>query len=124
MEEHDALLEDVRHHRKLAKLRLKRLLQAAQIKSPFDDESDVVEFVVFNYHHTRFNTFFAQMRGMFASAPHAVDKDALVLVMSDVWHYYPHSSLDGKSPAEILDAGQPLGRWKTKPTKRTNRSSA
>jgi hypothetical protein len=41
--------------------------------------------------------------------------------MGDVWHYFPHTSLNGKSPAEIVDAGAQLGRWKTKPVKRSSR---
>ena len=111
------LSEDVSNHRKSTELRLLWLLQRAQIDSPID----MIQWVVLNYHHTRFNTFFSQMKAMFASAPSPVDKDALLLVMSDVWHYFPHVSLAGKSPAEIVDAGDTLGRWQTKPVTRSNR---
>lgn len=115
------LTEDIATHRKMAEVRLLRLLQRAQINSPTDPPLDMILWIVFDYHHTRFNTFFSQMTAMFASAPAAVDKDALFLVMVDVWHYFPHNSLNGKSPAEIVDAGDTLGRWKTKPARRSNR---
>jgi hypothetical protein len=115
------LIQDVASHRKMTELRLLRLLQRAQIDSSFDSPIDMIQWVVFDYHHTRFDTFFSQMTAMFASAPVAVDKDALFLVMGDVWHYFPHTSLNGKSPAEIVDAGAQLGRWKTKPVKRSSR---
>jgi hypothetical protein len=122
MSDREALLEDVLNHRTLAELRLKRLLRQAQINEPLDDEVDMIEFLVLSYHHTRLNLFFAHMRCIFASAPQAVDKDALVLVMNDLWHYFPHRSLDGKSPAEIFDEGKTLGRWKTKPVRRARPS--
>ncbi len=111
------LTEEVAIHRKMTEVRLLRLLQGAQI----DSSIDMVQWLVLNYHHTRFNTFYTQMTAMFASAPAAVDKDALFLVMADVWHYFPHTSLNGKSPVEILDASGTLGRWKTKPTRRVSR---
>jgi hypothetical protein len=115
------LTEDIAIHRKMTEVRLQRLLQRAQIDSPFHSSLDMILWVALDYHHTRFNTFFSQMTAMFASAPAAVDKDALFLVMVDVWHYFPHNSLGGKCPAEIVDAGDTLGRWKTKPTRRSNR---
>ncbi len=118
---HADLMEDIATHRKMTEVRLLRLLQRAQIDSPTDPPLDMILWIVSDYHHTRFNTFFSQMTAMFASAPAAVDKDALFLVMVDVWHYFPHNSLGGKSPAEIVDAGDTLGRWKTKPVRRSNR---
>jgi hypothetical protein len=114
------LLADVSSHRKLTKTRLLRLLQRAQFTQSIET-FEMVQFVVSSYHHSRFNTFFAQMTSMFAKAPAAVDKDALFLVMVAVWHYFPHVSLNGKSPAEIVDAGDPLGRSKTKPVRRSSR---
>jgi|SRR5665213_173424 len=113
------LIEDVANHRKMAEVRLRRLLQRAGFGMP--DEVEMIQSVVLDYHHTRFNTFFSQMTAMFASAPAAVDKDALFLVMADVWNYFPHVSLSGKSPAEIMDTGETLGRWKTKPVRRSSR---
>jgi hypothetical protein len=113
------LIEDVANHRKMTEVRLRRLLQRAGFGLP--DEVEMIQSIVWHYHHTRFNTFFSQMTSMFASAPAAVDKDALILVMADVWNYFPHVSLRGQSPAEIMDAGETLGRWKTKPVKRSNR---
>ena len=120
MDEHRALLDDVSSHRMVTEVRLQRLLKRAQIDAPVD----LIEFLVLTYHHTRLGTFCSQMRGMFASAGAPVDKDALTFVLNDLWHYFPHSSLGGKSPAEIVDAGQTLGRSKTKPTRRANRSAA
>jgi hypothetical protein len=114
------LLADVSNHRKLTKTRLLRLLQRAQFTQSIET-FEMVQYVVLSYHHTRFNTFLAQITSMFAKAPAAVDKDALFLVMVDVWHYFPHVSLNGKSPAEIVDAGDTLGRWKTKPVRRSSR---
>jgi hypothetical protein len=117
MESDADLAEDVSRHRRITERRLRRLLEQAQIDEPIN----LIQWIVLDYHHTRFNTFFAQMLSMFASAPAPVDKDALLLVMDDAWHYFPHLSLGGKCPAEILDAGETLGRWKTKPVKRSNR---
>jgi hypothetical protein len=116
---HADLPDDISNRRRVAEERLRRLLQQAGFGLP--DEVDTIQYLVSYYHHTRFNTFFSQITSMFASAPAAVDKDALFLVMTDAWHYFPHDSLHGKSPAEILDAGETLGRWKTKPIKRSNR---
>lgn len=113
------LLEDVHNHRKNTEERLRRLIQRAGLGLP--DEVEMIQSVVWHYHHTRFNTFFSQMTSMFASAPAAVDKDALFLVMADVWNYFPHVSLSGKSSVEIMDAGETLGRWKTKPVRRSSR---
>jgi hypothetical protein len=113
------LIEDVANHRKATEERLRRLLQQAGFGLP--DEVDMIQYLVSYYHHTRFNTFFSQITSMFASAPTAVDKDALLLVMTDAWHYFPHASLSGKSPVEIMDAGETLGRWKTKPVRRSSR---
>jgi hypothetical protein len=100
---------------------IEELSRSAYVWAGFDlpDEVETILWLVSNYHHTRFNTFFSQMTAMFASAPAAVDKDALFLVMADAWHYFPHDSLNGKSPAEIVDAGETLGRWKTKPVRRS-----
>jgi hypothetical protein len=114
------LIADVSNHRRLTKTRLLRLLQRAQFTESIET-FEMVQYVVWSYHHTRFNTFFAQMTSMFANAPAAVDKDALFLVMVDVWHYFPHQSLNEKPPVEILDAGETLGRWKTKPVRRSSR---
>jgi len=83
------------------------------------DEVEMIQYLVSYYHHTRFNTFFSQITSMCLSAPAAVDKDALFLVMTDAWHYFPHTSLGGKCPAEVFDAGETLGRWKTKPVKKS-----
>jgi hypothetical protein len=114
------LVADVSNHRRLTKTRLLRLLQRAQFTQSIET-FEMVQYVVWSYHHTRFSTFFAQMVSMFANAPAAVDKDALFLVMVDFWHYFPHQSLNGKSPIEILDTGETLGRWKTKPVRRSSR---
>lgn len=86
-----------------------------------ETDIDIVQYIVFAYHHTLFGRWFSQMTSMFASAPIAVDKDALFFTMVDVWHYFPHDSLGGKCPADIVDAGNTLGRWKTKPIPRSNR---
>ena len=80
-----------------------------------------MEYIVYAYHHTLFRRWFSQMTHMFAGASTAVDKDALFFVMVDVWHYFPHASLGDRCPAEIVDSGETLGRWKTKPTKRATR---
>jgi hypothetical protein len=113
------LTKDVLEHRRITHLRLLELFKRAGL----GDSTDMVEWVVFDYHHTRFSNFFAQMAGMFVSAPFAVDRDAVRLVIHDLWYYFPHESLNGKSPAEVFDAGEPLGRWKTKPISRGNAGS-
>jgi hypothetical protein len=56
------LTKDVLEHRSISHLRLLELLKRAGI----GDSTDMVEWVVFDYHHTRFTNFFAQMAEMFA----------------------------------------------------------
>jgi hypothetical protein len=89
--------ENILHHRRLTEERLVRLLKVAEIDSPLG----LIQSLVLDYHHSRFNLFLSQMTTMFKKAPKPVDKGALLIVIQDAWNYFPHLSLQGKCPAEI-----------------------
>lgn len=86
------------NHRKLTESRLTRLLEQAAI----DDPPGLVQYVIYEYHHTRFTLFLKQMIAMFKSSGKRIDKGLLLMVIQDAWNYFPHSSLQGKCPAEIF----------------------
>jgi hypothetical protein len=84
--------------RRLTEARLARLLQMPGIDVPLD----VVEFVIFEYHHDRFNTYIAQWLAMFALSERPLDERSVLLIIEDAWNYFPHRSLHGRSPAEVM----------------------
>lgn len=85
-------------HRKLTEARLERLLKKAGLD---DVPLGLAQSVILDYHHTRFDSFFAQMSEMFKQSPKRVDRGAVKIVMQDAWNYFPHLSLRGKCPAEL-----------------------
>ena len=89
---------EIFQHRAATEVRLARLLQMAEIDLPIA----AIKSVILDYHHTRFTLFFAQMTAMFKSAEMRVDKAVWSIVIQDAWNYFPHLSLDGRCPAEIM----------------------
>jgi hypothetical protein len=98
-------LRKIEAHRKLTARRLSCLLEEAGL----DLHPDMVEFVIFRYHHTRDYLFEAQMKAMFKSSGRHVEKGLFLMVIRDAWNYFPHQSLSGGCPAQnlaILDERQ------------------
>jgi hypothetical protein len=98
-------LRKIEAHRKLTMRRMSSLLEEAGIDLPVD----MIEFVIFRYHHTRDYLFEAQMKAMFKSAARPIEKDIFLMVIRDAWNYFPHQSLSGGCPAQnlaILDERQ------------------
>jgi hypothetical protein len=77
---------------------LARLLQLPGIELPLD----VIQSIIFDYHHTSFKTYSAQMLALFALSECTIDEDVVLLIIEDAWNYPPHRSLDGRSPAEVM----------------------
>jgi hypothetical protein len=42
------------------------------------------------------------MLALFRSAGHLADEDAVAAVIQDAWNYFPHRSLKGRCPAEVM----------------------
>jgi hypothetical protein len=83
--------------RRLTEARLARLLQMPGIDVPLD----VIKFLIFDYHHTRFNDYTAQLLAMFALSERPLDERFVLSIIEDAWNYFPHRSLNGRSPAEV-----------------------
>lgn len=96
--------QEIATHRALTQTRLHRLLEKAGI----DNEPGLIEFIVLKYHHTRYTLFRKQMESMFKTG-RKLEKGLISIVIQDVWNYLPHSSLQGRCPAEVffsqLDGG-------------------
>jgi hypothetical protein len=63
---------------------------------------DMVRFLIFDCHHTRFNTYLSQLLVLFSPLPNHIDENTLITVLQDAWNCFPHRSLNGRSPAEVL----------------------
>jgi hypothetical protein len=84
--------------RRATKICLARLLDEAEIEMPVD----AIQSLAAGYHHTRFKTYLTQLFALFATGVHRIEMDTLLPVLQDVWNYFPHDSLDGRSPAEVM----------------------
>jgi hypothetical protein len=84
--------------RRSTEARLSRLLQKAGTDFPVD----AIQSLVFGYHHTRFNTYLVQLRTLFASLDNPVNENVALPLIEDAWNYFPHESLNGRSPAEVM----------------------
>jgi hypothetical protein len=78
--------------------RLADLMQLANIDIP----AATIKSVIFEDEHTEFRSYLNDMLALFADAKHTMDEDKLLSVVQDAWNYFPHRSLDGRSPAEVL----------------------
>ena len=78
--------------------RLSDLLQKSEVGLPLD----TIRNLIFEYNHAHFKTYVAQMLTLFRSARHPADEDAVVAVIQDAWDYFPHRSLNGRCPAEVM----------------------
>src|SRR6476660_1204488 len=89
---------DIAVYRSHLAARLSDLLQESEVGLPLD----AVQNLIFEYNHARFKTYVAQMLALFRSAGHLADEDAVVAVIQDAWNYFPHRSLNGRCPAEVM----------------------
>jgi hypothetical protein len=89
---------EIIRRRVLTETRLTQLLEEAG----GDVTLNIIQFLIFDYHHTRSSTYFAQLFALFSSLPNGTGIDTLLPVIEDAWNYFPHRSLDGRCPAEIL----------------------
>jgi hypothetical protein len=88
--------------RRLTEARLARLVQEANLDIPIS----AITSAIAGYHHTRFQVYLADFAATFATTQYRINEDRLLSVLEDAWNYFPHKSLRGCSPAEIL-ADQP-----------------
>jgi hypothetical protein len=85
-------------YRRIVEARLSDLLDKAQTGL----KADAIQSLVFDYHHTRSDAYAAQMLSLFASSKSPLDDDEVISVTRDAWNYFPHRSLMGRCPAELL----------------------
>jgi hypothetical protein len=88
----------IKRRRSLTEALLSRLLEQAHTGVPVD----LIKSVIFDYSHKRFNLYVRQLFAMFDSSPHPIGEDILLPVIADAWNYFPHKSLNGRSPAEVM----------------------
>jgi hypothetical protein len=94
---HDA--NSIRAYRTLTELRLSDLLEETHSPATLDDiqrlifdESDLLPP----------SHYFRQIIAMFHTAAKKIDDGALLRVVQDAWNYFPHLSLSGHCPVEVL----------------------
>jgi hypothetical protein len=89
---------EVKRRRALVEARLSRLIENAQIVLTIED----IKVLTFYHPHERFDAYIQQMFAIFDAGGHPVDEDTLLPVIQDAWNYFPHRSLNGRSPAEVF----------------------
>jgi hypothetical protein len=90
--------KEIDRRRRLTEARLSRLLR----KAGADISVEVIETLIFGYHHTRFKTYRARLLALFSTLENFIDKDVLLPIVEDAWNYFPHDSLNGRSPADLI----------------------
>jgi hypothetical protein len=98
MKDFDPDPKEIDRRCRLTEARLSRLLR----KAGADISVDVIRSLIFGYHHTRFKTYQAQLLALFATLQNPIDEDVLLPIVEDAWNYFPHESLNGRSPAELM----------------------
>jgi hypothetical protein len=86
--------------RERVEARVRSLLKKTNTVATLDDIKDYI----FNQNHqTRPRVWLDDMVELFGRACDVVDLDnAELMVFQDAWNYFPHSSLNGRSPAEVF----------------------
>lgn len=59
--------------------------------------TEEIEALVFKMGHHNFRTYVTYMVDLLPK-----DDEATLQVIQDCWNYFPHHSLDGKCPAEVM----------------------
>jgi len=84
-------------HRILTELRLSELL----LRSKSGVTLDNVQSLIFD-ESDKFAVYLPRLLAFFDSADNGINIDTLLPVIQDAWNYFPHRSLDGRSPAEVF----------------------
>jgi hypothetical protein len=92
--------KDKSYQRRLVERRLATLLEQARSTVTVD----AIKYAIFYLGHTRFQEYRDGMLELFDSSHSAVNIDAAAPVIQDAWNYFPHQSLDGRSPAEVFES--------------------
>ena len=85
-------------YRKVVESRLENLLQAA----PSPQSLDKVLLLIFESEHTDFRSYLSGMAVALNCGWIGDLDDAAMEVMQDAWNYFPHRSLGGRCPAELI----------------------
>jgi hypothetical protein len=85
--------------RTVTEARLSRLLERTRSDATLDDVRSLI-FFESNVRHP--SEYFADIIALFPPAGSAIDIDALLPVIQDAWNYFPHLSLQGRCPAEVM----------------------
>ncbi len=85
-------------YKRLVEARIQSLLERAGLNVQVGE----LQSIVFDYHHTRFKSYCAQLSTMFRTAGISLDEHEVLAAIQDVWNFFPHKSLRGRSPAEIF----------------------
>ena len=59
-----------------------------------------IKAIIFDKGHTQLSVYVTEMLQTFQSS--TIEIDDILPTLQDAWNYFPHRSLDGKSPAERL----------------------
>ena len=84
-------------HRVLTELRLSELLLRSKSTATLAD----VQSLIFD-ELNKFAVYLSRLLALFDSADNGVNIDTLLPVIQDAWNYFPHRSLEGRSPAEVF----------------------
>jgi hypothetical protein len=94
MRKHSKQLES---HRVLTELRLSELLLRSKSTVTLED----IQTLIFD-ETGKLTLYLPQLLAFFDSGADGTDIDTLLPVIQDAWNYFPHRSLNGRSPAEVL----------------------
>jgi hypothetical protein len=61
-----------------------------------------IRSMIFEDEDLAFNTYLAYMLDMFRASKVPPDEDAVLEAAQDAWNQFPHRSLHGRSPAELI----------------------
>jgi hypothetical protein len=86
-------------HRTLAESRLAELLERAEIGIPVA----TIKSIISENEHAEFRPYLNGMLALFSDAKCSIEEEVLLSVVQDAWNYFPHRSLKGLSPIEMMD---------------------
>jgi hypothetical protein len=89
----------IRTYRMLTELRLSDLLKKAHSMATLDD----IQRLIFDESDLMPPSYyFRQIIALFDTTSKKIDENALLRVVQDAWNYFPHLSLSGYCPVEVL----------------------
>jgi len=91
---------EIDKYRVKVEARVRVLLQEARGETTLDD---IKVFVFYRDHDTPPRIWLYEMAELFGQGPDPVAmSNAELMVLQDAWNYFPHRSLNGRSPAEVF----------------------